>query len=201
MNNTTVETKENVLAGAVGAFLFSLVGGILWFVLWQLGFLASLSGLVGVICAVKGYTFFAKTKKESKICLVLSVIIAMAVLAIAWYACVAYDIYLAYQEWYAAGEVDFTLTYFESVSAVPYFFEDSEILTAYLGDLGMGLIFAIVGVVSYLASREKKMKAQAAADAARAAAEAEAAKAAEISETESEEIKSEETEEYAKDTE
>ena len=204
MNNTTVETKENVLAGAVGAFLFSLVGGILWFVLWQLGFLASLSGLVGVICAVKGYTFFAKTKKESKICLVLSVIIAMAVLAIAWYACVAYDIYLAYQEWYAAGEVDFTLTYFESVSAVSYFFEDSEILTAYLGDLGMGLIFAIVGVVSYLASREKKMKAQAAADAARAAAEAEAAKAAEISETESEEIKSEETEEteeYAKDAE
>jgi uncharacterized transporter YbjL len=201
MNNTTVETKENVLAGAVGAFLFSLVGGILWFVLWQLGFLASLSGLVGVICAVKGYTFFAKTKKESKICLVLSVIIAMAVLAIAWYACVAYDIYLAYQEWYAAGEVDFTLTYFESVSAVPYFFEDSEILTAYLGDLGMGLIFAIVGVVSYLASREKKMKAQAAADAARAATEAEAAKAAEISETESEEIKSEETEEYAKDAE
>lgn len=201
MNNTTVETKENVLAGAVGAFLFSLVGGILWFVLWQLGFLASLSGLVGVICAVKGYTFFAKTKKESKICLVLSVIIAMAVLAIAWYACVAYDIYLAYQEWYAAGEVDFTPTYFESVSAVPYVFEDSEILTAYLGDLGMGLIFAIVGVVSYLASREKKMKAQAAADAARAAAEAEAAKAAEISETESEEIKSEETEEYAKDAE
>ena len=201
MNNTTVETKENVLAGAVGAFLFSLVGGILWFVLWQLGFLASISGLVGVICAVKGYTFFAKTKKESKICLVLSVIIAMAVLAIAWYACVAYDIYLAYQEWYAAGEVDFTLTYFESVSAVPYFFEDSEILTAYLGDLGMGLIFAIVGVVSYLASREKKMKAQAAADAARAATEAEAAKAAEIGETESEEIKSEETEEYAKDAE
>ena len=201
MNNNSVETKENVLAGAVGAFLFSLVGGILWFVLWQLGFLAALSGLVGVICAVKGYTFFAKTKKESKICLVLSVIIAMAVLAIAWYACVAYDIYLAYQEWYAAGEVDFTLTYFESVSAVPYFFEDSEILTAYLGDLGMGLIFAIVGVVSYLASREKKMKAQAAADAARAASEAEAAKAAEISETESVEIKSEETEEYVKDAE
>ena len=192
MNNTTVKTKENVLAGAVGAFLFSLVGGILWFVLYQLGFLASLSGLVGVICAVKGYTFFAKTKKESKICLVLSVIIAIMVLAIAWYLCVAYDIYLAYQEWYAAGEVDFTYTFFESVQVVPYFFQDSEILMAYLGDLGMGLLFAIIGVVSYLASREKKMKAEAAAEAARAAAEA--AKAEEIDETDSEEIKSEETE-------
>ena len=185
MNNTTVETKENILAGAVGAFLFSLVGGIIWFVLWQIGFLASISGLVGVICAVKGYTFFAKMKKESKICLVLSVIIAIMVLAIAWYLCVAYDIYLAYQEWYAAGEVDFTYTFFESVQVVPYFFQDSEILMAYLGDLGMGLLFAIIGVVSYLASREKKMK---------AAAAAEAAKAEEIGETDSEEIKSEETE-------
>ena len=30
--------KENVLAGAVGAFLFALVGGVLWFVLYLVGF-------------------------------------------------------------------------------------------------------------------------------------------------------------------
>ena len=103
-DNTTM--KENVLAGAVGAFLFALVGGILWFVLYQLGYLAAISGLVGVICAVKGQTFFATTKNESKTCIILSVIIAVAVLAISWYLCVAYDVYLAYQDWYAAGEVD-----------------------------------------------------------------------------------------------
>ena len=198
--DNNVNTKENVLAGAVGAFLFSLVGGILWFVLWQLGFLAAISGLVGVICAVKGYTFFAKTKRESKACLILSVIISMLVLAIAWYACVAYDIYLAYQEWFAAGEVDFTVTFFEAVNAVPYFFEDSEILLPYLGNLGMGLLFAVLGVISYLASREKKMKAQVAAEAARAAAEAEAAKASEDITT-AEAVESEENTEYATDAE
>ena len=95
MNSTSIETKENVLAGAVGAFLFSLAGGILWFVLYQIGYLAALSGLIGVICAVKGYTFFAKTKDESKTCLILSSIIAIAVLAISWYLCVGYDLYLA----------------------------------------------------------------------------------------------------------
>ena len=58
-------TRENVLAGIIGAFLFSLVGGILWFVLYQIGYVASISGLVGVVCAVKGYTFFAKAKRES----------------------------------------------------------------------------------------------------------------------------------------
>ena len=200
--DNNVNTKENVLAGAVGAFLFSLVGGILWFVLWQVGVLAAVSGLVGVICAVKGYTFFAKTKRESKACLILSVIIAMLVLAVAWYACVAYDIYLAYQEWFAAGEVDFTLTFFEAVNAVPYFFQDSEILLPYLGDLGMGLLFAVVGIISYLASREKKMKAQAAAEAARAAAEAEAAKVSEETATaEAETVESEENTEYATDAE
>ena len=202
MNNNSIKTKENVLAGAVGAFLFSLVGGVLWFVLWQIGILAAISGLVGVICAVKGYTFFAKTDRESKACLILSVIIAMLVLAVAWYACVAYDIYLAYQEWFAAGEVDFTLTFFEAVNAVPYFFQDSEILLPYLGDLGMGLLFAVVGIISYLASREKKMKAQAAAEAARVAAEAEAVKMSEETATaEAETVESEENTEYAKDSE
>ena len=199
MNNNSMETKENVLAGAVGAFLFSLAGGILWFVLYQIGFLASISGLVGVICAVKGYTIFAKTKKESKLCLVLSIIIAIAVLAIAWYFCIGYEIYLAYQNWYELGEVDFTLTFFESVRAVPIFFQDSAFLFACLTDLGMGLVFAIIGVISYLSSREKKMKAQAAEEAARAAAEA--AKAEEIGAADSEEIKTEETEACATDAE
>ena len=171
MNDNIVNTKENVLAGAIGAFLFSLVGGILWFVLYQFGYLAAVSGLVGVICAVKGYTFFAKTKNESKTCLILSVIIAVAVLAISWYICIGYDIYLAYQDWYAEGEVDFTLNFFESVRVIPLFFEDSAILIAYLKDLGFGLLFAGVGVISYLSSREKKMKRLAAEEAAKAEAE------------------------------
>ena len=55
--------KENVLAGAVGAFLFALVGGVLWFVLYLVGFFAGISGLVGAVCAVKGYSLFSK--KES----------------------------------------------------------------------------------------------------------------------------------------
>ena len=54
MNNKPTTANENVLAGVVGAFLFSLVGGILWFVLYQIGYVASVSGLVGVVCAVKG---------------------------------------------------------------------------------------------------------------------------------------------------
>ena len=148
----------------VGAFLFSLVGGILWFVLYQVGFIASISGFVAVICAVKGYTFFAKAKDESTSCIVLSSIIAALVLIISWYICASYDLYKAYQEWFAAGEVDFTLTFFESVRALPYFFEDSEILIPYLKDLGLGLLFAVGGAFSYVSGLRKKQIMKAAAE-------------------------------------
>ncbi len=168
MDINSTEIKENVVSGIVGAFLFSLVGGILWFVLYQIGYVASISGFVGVICAIKGFTFFAKTKSESTKCIVISTVVAIVVLVAAWYCCVAYDIYLAYQEWFAAGEVDFTLTIFESARAVPLFFGEQEVLIAYLKDLGIGLLFAGFGVFSYISGSKKKKKAAEAKTAAEA---------------------------------
>ena len=204
MNNnpTPIKEQENTLAGVVGAFLFSLIGGILWFVLYQIGFLAAISGFVGVICAVKGYTFFAKTKNESIKCVVISTIMTTLVLIISWYFCVAYDIYVVYNEWFAAGEIDFTYTFFEAVQVVPYFFAETEILLAYLKDLGTGLLCAILGVIYYLALREKRIKAEAAKKAAEGLL-ANEDKPAEETPSESEETATEEAEEikYDKDVE
>lgn len=146
----TLAPKENVLAGIVGAFLFSLAGGVVWFLLYQIGYLAALSGIVGVICAIKGYSIFAK--RESVKGVVISSVIAFLVIVIAWYLCISYDVYLAYQDWYANGEVDFTLTFFESIRAAVLFLEDSEILVAYLKDLGIGLIFCVIGAFGYVKS-------------------------------------------------
>jgi hypothetical protein len=183
-NSTFIKEQENTLAGVVGAFLFSLVGGILWFVLYQIGFLASISGFVGVICAVKGYTFFAKTKNESVKCVVISSVMTAVVLIVSWYFCVAYDIYYVFNEAFATGEIDFTYTFFEAVQVAPYMLlEDAEVLVAYLKDLGIGLLFAVLGVVYYLSLREKRMK----AEAAKAAAEAAVAASAENAEEHAEE--------------
>ncbi|MBQ8895415.1 MAG: hypothetical protein IJY88_01310 [Clostridia bacterium] len=146
----TFAPKENVLAGIVGAFLFSLAGGVVWFLLYQIGYLAALSGIVGVICAIKGYSIFAK--RESVKGVVISSVIAFLVIVIAWYLCISYDVYLAYQDWYANGELDFTLTFFESIRAAVLFLEDSEILVAYLKDLGIGLIFCVIGAFGYVKS-------------------------------------------------
>ncbi|MBO5766893.1 MAG: hypothetical protein J6R45_01845 [Clostridia bacterium] len=149
--------EENVLAGIVGALLFSLAGGIVWFLLYQIGFLAAISGIIGVVCAIKGYAIFGK--RESVKGVIISTVLAFLVIVAAWYLCLSYDVYNAYQDWFANGEVDFTLTFAESVRAGYLFLvEDTEIAIAYLKDLGIGLIFCVVGAFGYVKAAIGKAK-------------------------------------------
>ena len=154
--NKNTDVRENVVAGIVGAFLFSLAGGILWFVIYLFGFIAGISGLVGAVCAIKGYSIFAK--KESMKGIVISVIISLLVIAAAWYMCFAYDIYTFYNDMYALGEIDYTLTFSESASAVPYFLSEPDIGPAYIKDLLIGLVLCIVGGGSYVVNKMKGLK-------------------------------------------
>ncbi len=169
--NEQQNIHENVLAGIVGAFLFSLAGGALWFVLYMIGFIAAISGLVGAICAIKGYSVFAK--KESVKGIVISVIISLIVMVIAWYFCLAYDIYTVHLEWFEAGEIDFTYTFFESVRVAPFFLEDPAIRGAYIKDLVLGLAFCVIGGGSYVVNKIKNAKAVNAAPSAELAPETE----------------------------
>lgn len=153
-----IEVKENVLAGVVGAFIFSLAGGVLWFVLYMIGFIASISGLVGVICAIKGYQVFSK--KESTKGIVIATVIAVLVIVVAWYFGIAYDIYDVHRYWLEIGEIDYTVTFFDAVGAVPFYLEDPEYTWALLGDLGIGLVFCAVGAGSYVVNKIRNSRAR-----------------------------------------
>ena len=96
-SSDTAVVPENRLAGTVGALLFSLAGGVVYFLLYQVGYIAAISGLIGVICAFKGYEVFAK--KLSKFGCIISVVMALLVIILAWYCCLAKDVYSAYQSW------------------------------------------------------------------------------------------------------
>ena len=155
-NIDNIQENENVLAGIVGALLFSLAGGILWFILYQIGFLAGISGIVGVICAIKGYTFF--TKKESLKGIIISIIIAAIVMIIAWYMCLSMDVYNAYQDWYANGEVDYTVNFFEAIRSAYLFLSEADIALAYFKDLGIGLILCVIGSFSFVTNAVRRVK-------------------------------------------
>lgn len=148
--------SENIVAGIVGAFLFSLIGGIVWFLLYLLGFFSSISGLIGVILAIKGYQLFSK--KESIKGIIIATVIAFLVLALAWYLCFGKDIYDAYQAWYQNGEIDFTLSYSESLRAVPVFLSEPEIGPTYIRDLIIGMVFALIGSLGTIITAIKNIK-------------------------------------------
>ena len=149
--------EENAILGALGAFLFALAGGALWILLDRVGFVAGLSGFVAVIAAVKGYTVFGK--KISKKGLVISVIMAFLVLILAWYITLTWDVHSAYKEWFAEGEIERVPSFFECFLIAFRFLSDKSIALSYLGTLGLGLLFAVIGSVSYIAKYSKALKA------------------------------------------
>ena len=153
------DVKENVLLGVLGAFLFALAGGALWFVLYLVGFIAAISGLVGVICAIKGYSLFAK--KESVKGIVIAVVMTLLVIVIAWYFCLSYDAYIAHQQWFEEGEIDYTITFFDAVRNAHLFLADPEIGVGYFVDLAITILLCAVGAGSYVVNKVRSAKAQA----------------------------------------
>ena len=90
-NVEAIEDKsENIIAGAVGAFLFALVGGILYFIIYQMGFIAGICGLITVVLSSFGYQLFAG-KKGSVKGIVFSIIMSVLVLAAAEFFCLSYE--------------------------------------------------------------------------------------------------------------
>ncbi len=153
-SNVNQSVEENVLFGVIGAFLFSLVGGVLYVLLSRIGYIASLSGLIGVVCAIKGYSFFSK--KDTKRGVVISVIIAAVVLIIAWYIGFCIDMVDAYRVWFEAGEVVYAPNFFEYL---PFGFIDLQVNPLYFVDLLLSLGLGAVGCWSYVAKTLKKQKA------------------------------------------
>ena len=142
------EPKENVVAGIVGAMLFALIGGVVWFFMFQIGFISAVGGLVGVVLANIGYSLFAK--RESLKGVIISVLAAIVAIAIACYMCLALDCYNAFQSWYASGEIDYTITFIQAVRGAYRFLAEPEIARSYIFDFALGLFFCAIGACRYV---------------------------------------------------
>ena len=147
--------KENVVAGIAGAFLFSLVGGVLWYFLFRVGIWAGVSGIAGVLAAVRGYTCFAK--KQSLMGIAISIITAVLVLVAAWYLCLATDVYHVYKFWHQTGKIDYEISFGQAISIAHTYFSDQDIAFAYLKYLGIGVAFCFFAGFLTVAKHLKSM--------------------------------------------
>lgn len=140
-NSVLVESKrENVVAGLVGAFLLSLLGGGLYFLIYQLGFITGFCGLVILVLANFGYEKFSGCKGSKK-GIVISMIMLLAITILAEYCCLVYEIYNFWKD-------DFGVTFFETFRAVPEFMTFSEILGAMIKDIAISLALGLVAAFS-----------------------------------------------------
>lgn len=138
------EVKENVLLGTVGALIGCIIGAVLIVVLSYMGYMASISGLVMGICALKGYTLLGK-KMSVKGIVITAVLMIVTVLVshmVGWGLAVA-EVY----------EVD-VLT---ATLAIPMLLEEGAIeMGIFVKDLLMLYAFTALGAVPTIKDYLKK---------------------------------------------
>ena len=141
----------NVIAGVVGAFLFALIGGILFFVLYQIGYIAGICGLITFVLANFGYHLFAKGEKDTLTGMITAVIMTVLVIFLAEFLSISYALFQESKEYY-------DITMFDAIRATPYFLKEPELLGAVVKDLLVAYALSVLGIISSISNRRKAKK-------------------------------------------
>lgn len=135
METETKKRPENVVAGVVGAFLGSLLGVVCTVAIGQLGYVASVSGLIMAVGALKGYELLAGRLSKKG-----AVISCVLILGMTW---------LAHRLGWAitvAQAMDAGI--FDCFKLLPSMVKTGMVKsTAYWGDLAMLYLFTLLGAV------------------------------------------------------
>lgn len=161
----TNEKKENISLGIIGALLFSLAGGLVFFLLDQLGYIASISGFVAIWAAFFGYGLFSGNKNSIK-GIIIAAIASVLVMLVANYVCYAYGLYAE------AKEAGLSLTFREAFCALPSLIAGEQLVIphgayeyyyeldkgVFYKNLVISLLFCALGTFGFIQSTIKKIK-------------------------------------------
>lgn len=149
-DNETDKGNGNILAGIVGAFLFSMIGGLLYFVIYQIGVIAGICGLAIFVLANFGYNLFAKGNKNTIISLIVSIVMMILMIFLAEYVSLSFEIFQTFK--------DEGITIFDAIRATPEFLAEPEIGEAVAGDLAFAYIFGFIASISNIVNIVKARK-------------------------------------------
>lgn len=148
------EDTGSYISGIVGAILGALVGSVLWALVLSAGYVASIVGFVIGWLAEKGYNLFKGKQGKGKVAiLIVAVIIGVIV---GTFALDAYEI----MTMISTGEIEGV-----SIAQIPLIIfytliDNSEYLSYILSNVGIGLLFAGLGVFSLLRKAGKEVAGQ-----------------------------------------
>lgn len=145
--NDVMQKGENIISGIVGAFLFSIIGAITWFVIYQIGYISGIAGIITVVCAEKGYEIFGNASSKKGIA--IAVLVSLFMIFVAQWSAYSYEVYKIFH-------VEYNISFFDAVSQLPNFFQDAAFKRAFIGELIIGYgLMAVAVLFEFLASIRK----------------------------------------------
>lgn len=146
--------KSKFVPGLIGAILGSLIGVICWAVVFKLGYIAAISGIVMVICSAKGYELLGGNvdiKGIISVC-IISIIMLYFANKLSW-TWEAYDAFI---------EQGDSVSFFDIYKNIMDLIKYSDLTSEFMMDLGLGYLFAVFGaastVVSYIRAAKGNYK-------------------------------------------
>lgn len=140
--------NENLLLGILGALLFSLIGAVLYFAIYQIGVIAAVCGLAIFLLANFGYVKFSKSGTITTKGIIVSAVITLLMIFVSEYFCLSFEIYKVYRN-------DYDINIFDAIKVTSSFLEDADIKTGFIKDLAIAYILSIVAIVSELVKGKK----------------------------------------------
>lgn len=149
--------KSNVITGIVGALIGSLIGVLAWVIIYNLGYIASLAGLITVVCAMKGYEKLGKHLDTKGV--IISVIISVLMIYLANQTAWAIEIVNVFNQ--AGQQISFFDAYrnlFDILKEIEMLSGDNNIISAFYGDLVMGYVLSAIAIIPYIMGVLKAIK-------------------------------------------
>ena len=129
------QKKDNVAAGAVGAFAGSLAGVVCIILLSRLGYVAALSGVIMAVCALKGYELLGGKLTKKGIVISIAVMVVMTYLG-------------DRADWAIVAMSSLGLDFFNAFRLIPDFLSEGMIdAGSYWGNLALLYVFVLLGAV------------------------------------------------------
>lgn len=149
-DRTQEEDTGSYGGGFVGALLGGVLGGVVWGIVLLLGYVASIVGLLIAWLADKGYTLCRGKRGKGKVAiLIVAILVGLLV------GTFGADAFMLAQM-ISAGEIPGAV-YGDIPFMFLLLFTDSAYVTATLGNLALGVLFAGLGVWAFLRKANKEV--------------------------------------------
>jgi hypothetical protein len=143
---------KNYMRGLIGALLGGIIGVIPWVIVYLLGYFVGFLGLVIGIAAKKGYEILGGRPGKAKPWIVLAVVVFSVLLG--QFAAENIDLYnVLHQE----GITEFSILDLPT-AIINIMLNEPEYLRGVLGNVGIGLLFAFLGIFDLFRSLKNEGK-------------------------------------------